>query len=635
MDFTPYEDLVQVVAMTSTDFNDVDFEGGASMNEQVFCVRTPEILNNDKLRIPQREAFERLAEIAADSDSEREIGIVLPVGCGKTGVITLAPFAFESTRALVVAPNLNICDQIVDEFDPTNFDMFYQMCDVLSDGPYPEPAEIRSGSTNLDDLKHADVVVTNIQQLQGDDNRWLESLPDDFFDLILFDEAHHNVATSWESLRSKFSDARIVNLSATPMRADGQRMAGKIVYSYPVAEAIQQGYVKRLKAIALNPRTLKYVRREGGEELEVPLEEVRQLGEDDAGFRRSIVTAEETLATIVDASIGELERIRKETGDRRHKIIASALNYQHCIQIKEAFQARGKEADFVHSREASPANQKVMKRLENHELDVIVQVRKLGEGFDHRHLSVAAVCSIFSSLSPFVQFVGRIMRVVERDDPLHPSNNGTVVFHAGANIASRWEDFQEFSQADQEFFDELLPVEDLIFDNGDELLIEPTASGSNNSAHDSFDVREQSEVMMEEIPLLHEDDEARRAFEILQAKGFSAEDYRQAALQRIPITRQRKRQAARTALDELIQNASGRLLKQHGVNPGGQQLDTKHLGRSNFVVVKAAIDRKVNEHVDRSSNERGEFALDELETIRSNFSELVQEVEEEMFDGTA
>ena len=51
---------------------------------------------------------------------------------------------------------------------------------------------------------------------------------------------------------------------------------------------------------------------------------------------------------------------------------------------------------------------------------MIVQVRKLGEGFDHRFLAVAAVFSIFSNLSPFVQFVGRIMRVINRMRPATP-----------------------------------------------------------------------------------------------------------------------------------------------------------------------------------------------------------------------
>jgi hypothetical protein len=49
-------------------------------------------------------------------------------------------------------------------------------------------------------------------------------------------------------------------------------------------------------------------------------------------------------------------------------------------------------------------------------------MRKLGEGFDHKYLSVAAVFSIFTNLSPFVQFVGRIMRVIEQNNPDSPLN---------------------------------------------------------------------------------------------------------------------------------------------------------------------------------------------------------------------
>ena len=210
----------------------------------------------------------------------------------------------------------------------------------------------------------------------------------------------------------------------------------------PYFARFQEGYIKRLKAIVLNPRTLRYVRREDGAEIDVTLDEVRRLGEEDADFRRSIVTSKETLNTIVDASIRELQKLRAATADSRLKIIASALNFDHCRQVVEAYRARGMRADYVHSREDGAANKRVMQRLENHELDVIVQVRKLGEGFDHPDVSVAAVFSVFSNLSPFVQFVGRIMRVIVQNSPGNALNNGVVVFHAGANVARRWQDFQ-------------------------------------------------------------------------------------------------------------------------------------------------------------------------------------------------
>lgn len=277
------------------------------MKKNLFQILNPVIEENKHLRIPQREAYSSLTNYVKEQSEQREIGIVLPVGCGKSGCITLAPFAFKSIRTLVVAPNLNITKQLVSDFDPTNSKMFYQKCSVLTTTEYPEPVEIRGTESNRSDLDDADVVITNIHQLQGDENRWLNNLPQDYFDLILFDEGHHSVASTWQNLKNHFPNAYIVNYSATPLRSDGQLMAGEVIYSFPVARAIQEGYIKRLKALVLNPKTLKYVRNEDGREIEVPLEEVIRLGEEDAQFRRSIVTSQETLITIVDASIRELD----------------------------------------------------------------------------------------------------------------------------------------------------------------------------------------------------------------------------------------------------------------------------------------------------------------------------------------
>jgi superfamily II DNA or RNA helicase len=588
----------------------------------------PSITDNSKVREPQREAFLALKQHADTDSGVREVGVVLPVGCGKSGTITLAPFAFRSQRTLVVAPGVAIAQQLAGDFDFSSEKLFYARCGVLAGPSYPEPVEIRGTTANRSDLDAADVVITNIQQVAGDGNRWLMTLPEDYFDLIIFDEGHHSVAETYEALKNKFSKAAVVNFSATPMRADGQVMAGPVIYSYPIFKAIEAGYVKRLKAIQLNPRTLKYVRRQGGAEIEVPLEEVRRLGEEDADFRRSIVTSEKTLSTIVDASLRELDRLRKETGEARLKIIASALNYEHCIQVKEAYRARNRRAEFVHSREAK-ANDKVMQQLENHELDVIVQVRKLGEGFDHPFLSVAAVFSIFTNLSPFVQFVGRIMRVIKQDAPGHVLNNGTVVFHAGANVASRWGDFQQFSEADQSYFDQLLPLEGLDPTEHDE-----EREYSPRDEHGQKpEVKEQSEVEIEEIHLIKEDQ--AKAIQLLKESGIIPGEFDPATqkLQPISVTKVAKRQAARQALNDLVQTRAGALLAKRGVKPGGGQLDKKFLGKDNYAVVSSALHTAINQLVDRKPGERSELSQDELDKVRDGFEFLSDRVEKELFDG--
>lgn len=175
----------------------------------------PTVTGNASLREPQIEAYETLTGHDFDAPEGREVSVVLPVGCGKSGLLALTPFAAQSHRALLVAPNLKIADQLLKDLTPSDPKFFYLKRKVLDSAPFPEPAEIRGTSTNVTDLEVADIVVTNIHQLQRAENTWLAKLPADFFDLIMFDEGHHNVAESWDTLRRHFPDARIVNVSAT------------------------------------------------------------------------------------------------------------------------------------------------------------------------------------------------------------------------------------------------------------------------------------------------------------------------------------------------------------------------------------------------------------------------------------
>ncbi len=220
------------------------------------------------------------------------------------------------------------------------------------------------------------------------------------------------------------------------------------------------------------------------------------------------------------------------------------------------------------------------------------------------------------------------MRVIKQNSPSDPLNQGTVVFHAGANIASRWEDFQEYSEADQQFFDQLLPMEGLDFRDSNEIAVDPIPRGPN-----TVEVRGQTEVVLEEIPLL-DDDEAMRAIATLQARGYSPDDVRRAMLhQPVPTTKANERQAARKALDDRIKTEVGRILNQRKLNPVGKDLDTKHLNKTNFVIVKASVDKQVNAAVEKGAGERHEFNRTELEMIEARFAELVAAAEKEVFSG--
>lgn len=586
------------------------------------------IAGNAALRVPQQEGWQHIRDHFQRPDAPGEVGIVLPVGCGKSGLIAITPYAINARRALVIAPGTRIRGQLGEDLranSPTNF---YDRCGVLrTEDEFPETVVVASGRVNMDDIRHCDVAVANIQQIAGDENRWLDELEPDFFDLILVDEAHHNTAASWQQVKRRFPDARIVNFSATPMRADGGLMEGEIIYSYPVLRAIEAGYVKRLRAKMLRPAELRYIDRSGGGERVIGPDEVRQLGETDAEFRRGIVMSEETLGSIVDQSIAELRRLREETGEQKLKIIASALNYDHCIQITEAFRARGLRAAYVHSREAQ-ANERVFQQLENHELDVIVQARMLGEGFDHKYLAVAMVGSVFANLSPFVQFVGRIMRVIEQNAPGHPLNQGVVVFHVGANVARRWNDFRQFSEADQGFFADLLPeAEEVEFDGN---TAEREFGGGGGL--DPVEVLEERGVRAADLDPIG-DPHAAELLAQLAEMGVSPDQAAQ-EIRRLRMTRQDRREARRAALNERVQNESGGILGRLGISPGGRTLDPRRRDR-NFAWVASQLHSRINEHVGGQSADRQNFTLDQLNAAHEALPDVVRQLEEELRNAAA
>ncbi|WP_164887395.1 DEAD/DEAH box helicase [Hahella sp. KA22] len=588
-----------------------------------------DIENNQNLRAPQREGWLAIRDHYNNNiGAERFVGIVLPVGCGKSGLISVTPYALQAQRVLVIAPGTRIRDQLGADMKSSSATNFYERCSVLpGNANYPETVVVASGTVNHDDIENADIVVSNIQQIAGEENRWLDEYENDFFDLILVDEGHHNAAASWQQVFNRFPNARVINFSATPTRSDGQLMEGHVIYSFPVIRAIQAGYVKRLSAKMLRPSELTYIDRSNGEERTIGLQEVIDLGQQDAEFRRGIVMSEHTLASIVDCSIGELRRLREETGEQRLKIIASALNIDHCIQITESFRARGLRAGYVHSREGTDANQRVFQQLENHELDVIVQARMLGEGFDHRFLAVAMVGSIFANLSPFVQFVGRIMRVVEQNDPDNPVNRGVVVFHAGANVAQRWNDFRDFSSADQAYFADLLPEADNVdFDPSGTATREPTGTGGLSPV----DIVSESGVSAAEMDPIG-DPEVAALLQQLVDRGITP-DQAAAGIRRIRPTRQDQRIARRSALNERIQNETGGLLGRCGVNPGGRNLDPRHQS-TNFQWAVTELNRRVNASVDQAGSNRENFTLTQLEAAHEALNGHVASLEEELRNG--
>jgi DNA repair protein RadD len=407
------------------------------------------IEDNPLLRDPQRDGYLRTYEFFRSGKNKAILQI--PVGCGKTGLASLLPLGLAQGRVLVIAPNLPIKDGLYDAMDITNRQKcFWRKAGVLSPDQMaagPLACTLESGNISVATKSH--IVITNIHQLATNVDKWLTQFSDDFFEMIIVDEAHHSAAESWHKVIARFPKAKIIHMTATPFRSDQQEIDGELVFRYPFRSATLKGYIKRLKASYIAPSEIElgFSDQRGRT---YNLDEVLRLKSED-WFSRGVALAKPCNQHIVDSSLAKLEELR-QTGTR-HQLIAVACSINHAREIRSLYQERGFSADVIHSRQSDDEQQSILSSLRNGTLDCIIQVQMLGEGFDHSKLSVAAIFRPFRTLAPYIQFVGRIMRVIVQNDPVHPDNVGHIVTHLGMNLDERLKEFKQFENDDQAFWD--------------------------------------------------------------------------------------------------------------------------------------------------------------------------------------
>jgi len=589
-----------------------------------------EIDENIELRDPQREAHAATLEHFGSSCDAAILQ--LPVGCGKSGLIALLPFGLAHGRVLVISPNITIRDGLYADLNITDRrSCFWRKRSILSPETMlvgPHVAVLDGKDANIHDCEKSHIVLTNIQQLASSADRWLPNFEDFFFDLILVDEGHHSAAKSWEKVFDRFPNAKVVNLTATPYRADDKEIAGKLVYRYSFKRAMVKGYIKRLHAVYVAPSELTFTYE--GDTKTHTLNEVLQLKEEE-WFSRGVALSQACNVDIVTASLDRLEQLR-QTGTR-HQLVAVAMQIDHARAIRSLYAERGYEAETIHSKMAVEDRAEVLRKLKAGLIDVIVQVQMLGEGFDHPQLSVAAIFRPFRSLAPYLQFVGRAMRVVVQNDPRHPDNYGYIVTHAGMNLDTLLTDFREIEREDQQFLTSLI--------QGDE----PEPPREVTEGRTQMKIRPDMVVYNEVLDSLIEEDfldaddelvfeELRRNAEamgldadavVTAAKASKRASTRTvAAPEPFSVSPQRERQEAQKRLNERIKTTARVLLNRIDLTPGGSDISRNlltNMSGSNFVVAIQLFNQRVNSSVNTAR--RGDWSTDELKKAMDLLPEIL------------
>lgn len=157
---------------------------GSRPMDKYFLSLDHKIEGNDALREPQREGY--LNTYAFFQAGKNKAILQIPVGCGKSGLAAILPLGLATGRVLVIAPNLTIRDGLMDAMDITNRPKcFWRKAGVLNaDEMVSGPLACTLSSGNISVATKSHIVITNIQQLATNVDKWLMQFPDDFFDMI-------------------------------------------------------------------------------------------------------------------------------------------------------------------------------------------------------------------------------------------------------------------------------------------------------------------------------------------------------------------------------------------------------------------------------------------------------------------
>jgi superfamily II DNA or RNA helicase len=392
-------------------------------------------LNPKTLRTCQVEAFGALGNYL--SKGGRHAAFVMSVGAGKTALGVTVVLAFTRWRALVVTPSSVIRGTFDRAFDHQAMGsaLYGLPKGPLIPGCRPpsvltldrDEGPIRGVAR--DQLLRADVIITNFHSLGtgGDVDDLLAKLEPPDIDLIVVDEAHIAAAESYQRLFRHFADAKTILMSACFQRLDGKPIDADVVYRYRLIDSIADGNAKNLRVQRFAPdptQTLYEMVWGDGSRQEIRgRDAIMELIKDE--HKLSTITAKsyEPIRQIMRSVRAALDQQRELLFPVKPRVLFSALGERHAEQITRIADEHGIPCAYLHHSMTDSRIRAICDRFEQESGDLqgIVQLKMLGQGYDFPPITVVVPMRPYGSFSEFYQFVGRGIRVLT-----HPALLGRV-----------------------------------------------------------------------------------------------------------------------------------------------------------------------------------------------------------------
>jgi superfamily II DNA or RNA helicase len=343
-----------------------------------------------KLRDYQAEAVDKV--FSAWREGVRSPAIVLPTGAGKTVVFSAVVDhwryaqseahrmelpGYVGERVIVLVHRDELADQAI-----------RKLREML-------PADVRVGKVKASQNETtADVMVCSVQTL---------SVPSRLNDLlygevehgkvglIITDECHHAAAPSYRKIYARFPDARMLGVTATMARGDGNGLGDvwdEVVFTRSVLWMISKGYLTDVKAHQVKMDfDLSGVKRSAGD---------YQAG--DLGRAMEAAHADQAIA----------RAYTEHAKDRQGVVFTPTVATAH--DAADALTDAGIRTAVITGETPTDDRRRIFEDFRLGKIQTLANCMVLTEGFDAPWAEVAVIARPTQSNPLYIQMVGRVLR---------------------------------------------------------------------------------------------------------------------------------------------------------------------------------------------------------------------------------
>jgi DNA repair protein RadD len=299
--------------------------------------------------------------------------LVLPTGGGKTVIFSYiaANVAARGKRALILVHRVELLRQTADKLREAG-------------------AQVGLINPNYTPNLRAPIQVASVQTLVRRKN-WV--IPD--FDLIVTDEAHHVVASTYKDIINRWPNAWNLGVTATPVRGDGLGLGvnvggvyDRLILGPQVSELIDRGYLVRPVIYAPKER--------------LDLAGVRTTMGD---YNKSDLLGAVDKPSITGNAVQHYTQICPGA-----PAVAFCVSIAHATHVCAEFQAAGYRAAVADGSMEDEQRRAILGGLATGAIQVVCSCDLISEGTDIPAITAAILLRPTQSLGLYIQQVGRALR---------------------------------------------------------------------------------------------------------------------------------------------------------------------------------------------------------------------------------